>query len=157
MLRNALALARIVRANAAATSSMRMAARRPGAPICRARVTGMPFLTTWYKGFREQNCFKRLYNSVMARGDRVIAVSDQIADLIIERYGTPWERIAVMPASIDFERFDPARYRASASTRCATPGASAATPRSSSWSAACCAARAITWWSRRCAGSRRWG
>ena len=64
--------------------------------------------TTWHKGFREQNGFKRLYNSVMARGDRIIAVSDQIAELVHDRYGTPWDRIAVVPASVDTQRFDPA-------------------------------------------------
>src|SRR4029079_7036537 len=58
--------------------------------------------------FREQNAFKRLYNGVMARGDRVIAVSDQLAELINDRYGTPFSRIAVIPLSIDTERFDPA-------------------------------------------------
>ncbi len=72
-----------------------------------ARLRGIPFVTSWYKGFREQNVLKRLYNGVMARGDRVIAVSEQIAQLINDRYGTPWERIAVVPCSIDFERFDP--------------------------------------------------
>jgi glycosyltransferase involved in cell wall biosynthesis len=44
----------------------------------------------------------------MARGDRIIAVSDQIAELINERYCTSWDRIAVIPVSIDAERFDPA-------------------------------------------------
>jgi len=72
-----------------------------------ARLRGIPFLTSWYKGFREQNVFKHLYNGVMARGDRVIAVSEQIAQLINDRYGLPWERIAVVPTSIDLERFDP--------------------------------------------------
>jgi glycosyltransferase involved in cell wall biosynthesis len=72
-----------------------------------ARAAGVPFLTTWYKGFREQNRLKRLYNSVMARGDRVIAPSEQIAELINERYGTSWDRIAVVPAAIDISRFDP--------------------------------------------------
>jgi glycosyltransferase involved in cell wall biosynthesis len=72
-----------------------------------ARLRGIPFVTSWYKGFREQNIFKHLYNGVMARGERVIAVSDQIAQLINDRYGTPWERIAVVPCSIDFGRFDP--------------------------------------------------
>ena len=46
-------------------------------------------MTTWYKGFREQNPLKHFYNSVMVRGDHVIAVSDQIADLIRERYALP--------------------------------------------------------------------
>src|SRR5712691_3379001 len=72
-----------------------------------ARLRGIPFVTSWYKGFREQNVLKRLYNGVMSRGDRVIAVSEQIAQLINDRYGTPWERIAVVPCSIDFELFDP--------------------------------------------------
>jgi glycosyltransferase involved in cell wall biosynthesis len=74
-----------------------------------ARLTGIPFVTTWYKGFRDQNVFKHLYNGVMARGDRVIAVSEQLAQLINDRYGTPWERIKVLPSSIDFEGFDPSR------------------------------------------------
>jgi glycosyltransferase involved in cell wall biosynthesis len=75
---------------------------------CAARMMRVPFLTSWYKGFREQNGLKRLYNSVMVRGERVIAVSDQIAELITERYGTPSDRIAVVPASVDVDRFDPA-------------------------------------------------
>jgi glycosyltransferase involved in cell wall biosynthesis len=73
-----------------------------------ARLRGIPFVTSWYKGFRDQNIFKHLYNSVMARGDRVVAVSEQLAQLVNDRYGTPWERIAIVPSSIDFERFDPA-------------------------------------------------
>jgi glycosyltransferase involved in cell wall biosynthesis len=73
-----------------------------------ARLNHIPFITSWYKGFREQNVFKRLYNGIMARGDRVIAVSEQIAQLINDRYGTPWQRITVLPGSIDFDQFDPA-------------------------------------------------
>src|SRR3954452_23127703 len=74
--------------------------RAPGwSAYLAARRTGVPFLTSWYKGFREQNALKRIYNGVMARGDRVIAVNDQIAELINERHGTPWERIAVIPSS----------------------------------------------------------
>lgn len=77
-----------------------------------ARATGVPLITTWYKGYREQNLFKRLYNSAMVRGERVIAVSDQIADLIAERHGTPAEKIVIVPASIDLARFDPAAVSA---------------------------------------------
>jgi glycosyltransferase involved in cell wall biosynthesis len=72
-----------------------------------SRMTGVPLITTWYKGYREQNVFKRLYNSAMVRGERVIAVSDQIAELIAERHGTPPEKIAIVPASVDMARFDP--------------------------------------------------
>jgi glycosyltransferase involved in cell wall biosynthesis len=73
-----------------------------------ARITHVPFVTSWYKGFREQNVFKHVYNGIMARGDRVVAVSEQIAQLVHDRYGTPWQRIAVLPCSVDLRRFDPA-------------------------------------------------
>jgi len=72
-----------------------------------ARLCGIPFVTSWYKGFREQNFFKRLYNSVMVRGSRVLASSEQIAQLINDRYGTAWEKISVVPCSIDLARFNP--------------------------------------------------
>ena len=75
-------------------------------------MTGATLLTTWYKGYREQYVFKRLYNSVMVRGERVIAVSDGIAELIAERYRVAPERIAVVPASIDMMRFAPAAVSA---------------------------------------------
>ncbi|MFY9685546.1 MAG: glycosyltransferase [Pseudolabrys sp.] len=72
-----------------------------------ARLCGIPLVTSCYKGFREQNIFKHLYNSVMARGDRVIASSEQIAQLINDRYSTSWNKIAVVSCSIDLDRFDP--------------------------------------------------
>jgi glycosyltransferase involved in cell wall biosynthesis len=71
-------------------------------------MAGVPFMTTWYNGFREQNIFKHFYNGVMARGERVIAVSDQIADAIAARYSGAARRIVVVPSRIDFGAFDPA-------------------------------------------------
>jgi glycosyltransferase involved in cell wall biosynthesis len=65
-------------------------------------------VTTWYNGFQEQNIFKRFYNGVMARGERVIAASDQIADAIAARYSAASGRIVVLRSSIDFGAFDPA-------------------------------------------------
>ncbi len=106
MLRNAAALKRLARERQCDAIH---AFGRAGAwsAYIAARLTGIPFVTSWYKGFREQNIFKRWYNGVMARGTRVIAVSSEIAQLINDRYGAPWERIAVVPCSIDFARFDP--------------------------------------------------
>ena len=100
MLRNAFALARIVRERR--SNIIHAHGRAPAwSAYFASRMTGVPFVTTWYKGFREQNALKRIYNGVMARGEPVIAVSDQIAQLINDRYGTPWNRIAVVPLSID--------------------------------------------------------
>jgi len=107
LLRNAAALNRIARERRCAVIHA-LGRSAAWSALIAARLRGIPFLTSWYKGFRDQNVFKHLYNGVMARGDRVIAVSEQIAQLINDRYGLPWERLAVVPASIDFERFDPA-------------------------------------------------
>lgn len=105
--RNAAALARIARARGCDVAHAHGRAAAWSTYLA-ARAAGVPFLTTWYKGFRQQNALKRLYNGVMARGERVIAVSDQIAELIAERHRTPLERIAVIPTGIDLTRFDPA-------------------------------------------------
>jgi glycosyltransferase involved in cell wall biosynthesis len=107
LLRNATVLARLAREHRCdAIHALGRAAAWSG--FFAARLAKRPFITGWYKGFREQNVFKRHYNGIMARGDRVATVSEQIAQLIHDRYGTPWERIAVVPMSVDFERFDPA-------------------------------------------------
>jgi len=109
--RAAFALARIVRARRCDVIHAHGRAAA-WAGYLAARMTGVPLITTWYKGYREQNVFKRLYNSAMVRGVRVIAVSDQIAELIAERYALPPQHIAVVPASIDMVRFDPAAISA---------------------------------------------
>jgi glycosyltransferase involved in cell wall biosynthesis len=107
MLLNGFALARIVRKHGC--DLVHAHGRAPGwSAYLAARLTRSPFLTTWYKGFREQNWAKRLYNSVMVRGERVIVVSDQLADLVRRRYRLPQDRIALIPRGIDFDAFDPA-------------------------------------------------
>ena len=107
MLRNAAVLIRLARER---QCTVIHALGRAGAwsAFIAARLHGIPFVTSWYKGFREQNFLKRLYNSVMARGDRVVAACEQIAQLVNDRYDTSWQRIAVVPCSVDFEYFDPA-------------------------------------------------
>jgi glycosyltransferase involved in cell wall biosynthesis len=106
MLRNAVKLTRMARDRRCRVIH---AFGRAGAwsAFIAARLCRIPFLTSCYKGFREQNIFKHLYNGIMARGDRVIASSEQIAQLINDRYGTSWDKIAVVSCSIDLDRFDP--------------------------------------------------
>jgi glycosyltransferase involved in cell wall biosynthesis len=107
MIRNVVAIARLVRTHR--IDVVHAHGRAPAWSACiAARLRGVPFITTWYKGFREQNILKHVYNSVMVRGVRIVAVSDQIAELIHDRYNFPWDRIAVVPTSVDALRFDPA-------------------------------------------------
>lgn len=111
MLRNATALARLARRR---HCDVIHALGRAGAwsASLAARRCKISFVTGWTKGFREQNALKRLYNGVMARGDRVIATSEDIAQLVHDRYGTPWNRLAVVPLGIDFAPFHPAHVAA---------------------------------------------
>jgi glycosyltransferase involved in cell wall biosynthesis len=74
-----------------------------------ARRAGVPFVTTYHGAYNETNRAKRLYNSVMARGDVVIANSRYTAALIAARYRTAPERLAVIHRGVDTAAFDPAR------------------------------------------------
>jgi glycosyltransferase involved in cell wall biosynthesis len=73
-----------------------------------ARQASVPFVTTYHGAYNETNAAKRLYNSVMARGDVVIANSRYTARLIASRYQTPPERMEVIHRGVDTARFDPA-------------------------------------------------
>lgn len=84
--------------------------RAPGwSAYLAARARRRPFVTTWFKGFREQNRLKRFYNSVMVRGDRVIAANEDLADLVRDRYPAARSRIATLPLGFDATAFDPGR------------------------------------------------
>ena len=74
-----------------------------------ARRTGVPFVTTYHGHYSEGVPGKRLYNSVMARGDLVIAISRFIAELITARHGTDPSRIRLIPRGADHDVFDPER------------------------------------------------
>ena len=73
-----------------------------------AKLTGLPYVTTFHGFYGARNSLKRLYNSVMIRGDRVIAGSQFMANHIRDTYSCPRERIALIPRGIDTARFDPA-------------------------------------------------
>jgi glycosyltransferase involved in cell wall biosynthesis len=99
MARNAALISRIVRSRSC--DIVHVHGRAPAwSALIATKLTRVPLVTSWYKGFREQNALKRLYNSVMARGDRIVAVSDQLAEMISERYR--------VPADVDLALFDPA-------------------------------------------------
>jgi glycosyltransferase involved in cell wall biosynthesis len=74
-----------------------------------ARGAGVPFVTTFHGTYGHANALKRRYNRVMTKGDRVIAISEHIARHMREVYGTPAERIRVIPRGVDLAVFDPAR------------------------------------------------
>jgi glycosyltransferase involved in cell wall biosynthesis len=74
-----------------------------------AQRTGRPFVTTFHGVYNAANPFKRWYNSVMARGVRVIAISEFVRQHVIQRYGVDPARVPVIHRGVDFVAFDPAR------------------------------------------------
>lgn len=72
-----------------------------------ARMTGIPVVSTFHAAYRFNGRFKKFYNSVMARADRVIAISDFIGRHVADSYGVGPDRLRVIPRGIDLERFDP--------------------------------------------------
>jgi glycosyltransferase involved in cell wall biosynthesis len=105
--RNAAALAGLARAEGVALIHARSRAPAWSALIA-ARRLGLPFVTTYHGAYNEGVPGKRFYNSVMARGDRVIAISHFIADLIRTRHGVAEAKLRVIPRGVDPRRFDPA-------------------------------------------------
>lgn len=77
-----------------------------------ARRTGVRFVTTYHGVYNEAVPGKRRYNAVMARGDRVIAISRYVADLLAARHATDPARIRLIPRGVDPAAFDPDRVAA---------------------------------------------
>ena len=108
---NAHRIARIVRTHG--VSLLHARSRAPAwSALIAARRTGIPFVTTYHGAYAEKSDVKRLYNSIMARGDAVIANSHYTADLIRMRYGTPRAKLHVVYRGVDGALFDPAHVSA---------------------------------------------
>ncbi len=71
------------------------------------RRTGVPFVTTYHGAYGESLPGKRRYNSVMARGDRVIAISRFVADLVMRRHHPDPAILRVIHRGVDSAVFDP--------------------------------------------------
>lgn len=77
-----------------------------------ARALGLPFVTTFHGSYAGRSSPKRLYNSVMTRGDAVIANSAYTARLIETLYPAATERVRVVHRGTDLVRFAPAAVSA---------------------------------------------
>jgi glycosyltransferase involved in cell wall biosynthesis len=74
-----------------------------------AKRTRRRFVTTFHNAYDEELPFKRWYNSVMARGERVIAISDFVAAHAAKIYGLGDDRLRTIPRGVDLNLFDPKR------------------------------------------------
>ena len=72
------------------------------------RIANRPFITTFHGAYSGRSTLKLRYNSVMARGDVVIANSHFTADLIARHYPQARQRIRVIHRGADMLQFSPA-------------------------------------------------
>lgn len=106
--RNAGALARLAREEGIAILHAR--SRAPAwSALAAARRVGARFVTTYHGTYNEGLPGKRFYNSVMAHGDRVIAISRFIAGHVRATHGVGEDRLRIIPRGVDERLFDPAR------------------------------------------------
>jgi glycosyltransferase involved in cell wall biosynthesis len=76
--------------------------------LAAARAMKLPFVTTYHGAYNGGSGVKQLYNSVMARGDVVIANSHFTADLIAERHPFARPKLRVIHRGTDMGGFTPA-------------------------------------------------
>jgi len=72
-----------------------------------AQETDCHFMTTFHGTYNIQNRWKRKYNAVMTRGERVIAISRFIAEHMQENYGVDPAKIRVIHRGVDLKLFNP--------------------------------------------------
>ncbi|MDX1738351.1 MAG: glycosyltransferase family 4 protein, partial [Alphaproteobacteria bacterium] len=85
-----------------------------------AKRAGVPFMTTFHGTYNFEGPIKKFYNSIMQRGDLVIAISQFIRDHMMQEYKTPWSKIRTIPRGMDLEIFDPQAVAASRVIKLAT-------------------------------------
>ena len=106
MRKNIAALTELIR-----TKNIGVVHARSRAPAWSARAAAeranIPFMTTFHGTYNFNNRVKKAYNAVMAKGERVIAISDFIGRHVADEYDVPEDRIRVIPRGIDLETFNP--------------------------------------------------
>ena len=77
--------------------------------ICKyaAQQCGVPFITTFHGRYGDTNALKKIYNSIMIRGEFVIAISKFIADDIQSRYRIEDDTLKIIPRGADISLFNP--------------------------------------------------
>lgn len=72
-----------------------------------AKWAGIPFITTFHGVYGTEGMFKKKYNSVMIKGERVIAVSHFVYEHLIHEYGVDPTRIRLIHRGVDLKLFNP--------------------------------------------------
>lgn len=108
LIANIFALVKLIR-----RENVRLIHARSRAPawsaLAAARIAAIPFVTTYHGAYGGTGRVKTFYNSIMARGDKVIANSHFTATLVRQRHAPPQGRLVVVHRGVDLDLFDPAK------------------------------------------------
>lgn len=77
-----------------------------------AKATDTPFIATYHGVYNARGGLKRWYNSIMTRGEMVIANSEYTRRHVIDEHGIAPDKVVAIPRGIDLARFDPAAVSA---------------------------------------------
>ncbi|MEH6404881.1 MAG: glycosyltransferase family 4 protein [Sneathiella sp.] len=77
-----------------------------------ARKSGKRFVTSFHAAYTRGGFFKNYYNSIMVRGERVIAISQFIAKHIVDNYKIDENKLITIPRGVDYKKFNPAAISA---------------------------------------------
>lgn len=78
--------------------------------IFAARNSNLPILTTWHGHAVKSSWLKKKYNSIMLRGDAVIANSSYTAKSINTIYNIGEDKIDIIPRGVDIDKFKPQNF-----------------------------------------------
>ncbi|MDD2326436.1 MAG: glycosyltransferase family 4 protein [Alphaproteobacteria bacterium] len=106
IIRNAFWLAKLIRREKVDIVHARSRAPAWSAWIA-CRMTKCPFVTTAHAAYKYDCALKKTYNRVMAAGDRVIAISGYIADILKNEYGVNDNRLRLVNRGVDVAQLQP--------------------------------------------------
>ncbi len=72
-----------------------------------ARSLKLPFITTFHGFYKNNFPLKKYYNGIMAKGDKIIAVSDFIRQHIFDTYEVDAKKVTVIHRGVDLHEFNP--------------------------------------------------
>ncbi len=72
-----------------------------------AKKLDIPYITTFHGIYSIKNSLKKYYNSIMSKGDKVIAVSNFVKNHILQNYEVNEEKISVIYRGVDLDYFNP--------------------------------------------------
>ena len=74
-----------------------------------ARLLNLPVVTTIHGRFRREGLLKNIYNKIMLRGDRVIAISNHIYQQVVDIYPQACDKMTIIHRGVDIDVFSPER------------------------------------------------